>query len=319
VSARAALFAIALFAGACAAANKLPSTNASSTSGSGGGTMALASSNTASSTSGGGGGIGSGGSFTTGGGSGGSNGDCPDEVRNIYMIGDDGVLYTFDPSKLMVSALGAINCPPPANPGPVPAKPLSMAVDRQGIAWVLFDDGNIYHVDVKTVVCTASGYVPNQMGFLTFGMGFVSDSPGSQSETLYVADYLGYGLCTIDTKTLKLSIVGSYGAMPGAGELTGTGDAKLYGFFATGVDIDELDKSTSKILSSTMPPNVSIGTSWAFAFWGGDFWLFTNPNGTSQITQYKPANGTATVVKSNLPSNIVGAGVSTCAPTVPAK
>jgi hypothetical protein len=317
VRARAGVFAIALFAGACAAANNARSTGASSTGGSGGGTTAHVTNSVASSTSGGGG-IGSGGSLTTVG-SGGSTGDCPDEVRNIYMIGDDGQLYMFDPSKLMVSALGAINCPPPPNPGPVPAKPLSMAVDRQGVAWVLFDDGNIYHVDVKTVVCTASGYAPNQMGFSTFGMGFVSDSPGSQGETLYVADYLGYGLCKIDTKTLKLSIVGPYGAMPGPGELTGTGDAKLYAFFAMGVDIDELDKSTSKILSSTMPPNVSIGTSWAFAFWGGDFWLFTNPNGTSQITQYKPVGGTATVVASNLPSSIVGAGVSTCAPTIPPK
>jgi hypothetical protein len=245
---------------------------------------------------------------------GGPGSDCSEEAKLIYIISQTNNFYSFHPPTLTVTPLGILNCP---NAGF--ATPFSMAVDRQGIAWVLFSDGRIFHVDVKTVACSPTNFVAGQQGFTTFGMGFVSDAVGSDQETLYVGDYLGKGLGKIDTTTMTLTFVGPYDALQGAAEMTGTGDARLYGFFQySPIIIAEIDKSNAHIISQAPQPTVNIGSGWAFAFWGGDFWLFTSPNlGNSQIDRYQPSTGMTTTVKTNLGTNIVGAGVSTCAPYEP--
>jgi len=248
------------------------------------------------------------------GGGGGASG-CSEETKLIYIIGQDNQFYSFYPPTLTVTPKGVLNCPSAG------ATPFSMAVDRQGIAWIHFSDGKIYHVDVNTVACTLTAFVPIQAGILNFGMGFVSDSPGSEHETLYIADYFGSGLGKIDTTTLKLTLIGAWDALPGlSAELTGTGDARLYGFFNdANAIIAGIEKQTGHILNQAPQPSVPIGSGRAFAFWGGDFWLFTSPSGSTQIDQYSPASGTTMTVKTNLGTNIVGAGVSTCAPIVPPK
>lgn len=251
----------------------------------------------------------------TGSGGGNPGSDCAAEAKLVYIIGQDNKFYSFYPPTLEVKLIGTLNCPTAGF-----FRPFSMAVDRQGIAWILFEDGRIFHVDVKTAACSTTAYPANQQGFLTFGMGFVSNTIGSSDETLYVADYTGKGLGKIDTKTLTLSTVGPWDKLAGAAELTGTGDARVYGFFnEVPIIIAEINKSNGNILSQAPQPSVTIGSGWAFAFWGGDFWLFTSPSGDSQIDRYRPADGTTVTVKTGLGTNIVGAGVSTCAPFEPPK
>jgi hypothetical protein len=137
-------------------------------------------------------------------------------------------------------------------------------------------------------------------------------------------DSLGMG--KIDLTTMTLTPIGMFsGAQQGYDcELTGTGDAKLYGFFFnTQSTVNEINKSTAAIMSNAnVPVNVNLnGTGnidWAFSFWGGDFYLYTAD--TSQapytdVTRYRPSDGSSTVVLPQIGFNIVGAGVSTCAPT----
>jgi hypothetical protein len=72
------------------------------------------------------------------------------------------------------------------------------------------------------------------------------------------------------------------------------------------------------VISEHALPSVQIGDAWAFAFWGGDFWLFTSPTGpTSKVDRYRPSDGTTTTMIPDTGIKIVGAGVSTCAPVVP--
>jgi hypothetical protein len=71
---------------------------------------------------------------------------------------------------------------------------------------------------------------------------------------------------------------------------------------------------------------VEATSEWAFAFYGGDFFAFTAKAGAglpmgdvgSAITRYKPADGSVTRIR-QLAFRVVGAGVSTCAPTTPPK
>jgi len=272
----------------------------------------------ASSEGGSGAGFGDGGSgagFEGGGNAGGASSDgCSEAAKLVYVIGEGNTLYSFQPQELAIEEIGIVSCPQNG----AGATPFSMAVDRSGTAWVLFNDGHIYHVDVTTAACTTTPYQPGQQGLTTFGMGFVADEPGSTKETLYVADYFGEGIAKIDTATYTLSPIIPFNALFSAAELTGTGDARLFGFFQQSpIVIAEVDKSTGHILSQAPQPSVNIGSGWAFAFWGGDFWLFTSPTGLSQVDRYQPSTGTTSTVLTGIGDNIVGAGVSTCAPTAP--
>lgn len=244
---------------------------------------------------------------------GGSPDDCSEASKLVYIIGAGNQLYSFAPQTLTVSPVGVVACPSAG------ATPFSMAVDRAGTAWVVFSDGHLFAVDVTTAACTATSYAVGQQGLTTFGMGFVATSAGSDQEELFVADYFGSGIAPLDTSSLTLGPVRDFDQLFAAAELTGTGDARLYGFFQTSpIIIGEIDKATGAVLSQAPQPTIDIGSGWAFAFWGGDFWLFTNPTGAgSQIDQYRPSTGTTTTVLTGIGDNIVGAGVSTCAPTVP--
>jgi hypothetical protein len=102
--------------------------------------------------------------------------------------------------------------------------------------------------------------------------------------------------------------------------MTGTGDARLFAAFeGTPYTVAEIDKQTAHIIS--VAPQTSINypagsTSLAFAAWGGDFWLFVEPGGTTDVYQYQPSTK-ATTKRVTENFEIVGAGVSTCAPTGP--
>lgn len=294
----------------------------SSSTGSGSGTGQGGGSSTQSSTSSGGfvdGGL-------TGGGGAGGGSDCSEAAKLIYVVGTTYELYSYYPPTKEFKQIGLLNCPSNG------ATPFSMAVDRQGIAWVLYNDGNIFHVDIENgASCAKTQYVPGQAGFLTFGMGFVADAPGSSDETLFIGNYNGQNLGKIDPKTLTVTPVGNYSGgngLTGAAEITGTGSARLYGFFYKGFGqptyVAEINKSNAVLESVASPNNVTVGSGWAFAFWGGSFYLFTAPSGDSVVTKFTldpmdPTMGTVNVEVPSVGFVIVGAGVSTCAPVEPPK
>lgn len=238
--------------------------------------------------------------------------DCPEELKQIYVVSNTNDFYRFDPAKLTMTAIGKLKCPSSSTP-------FSMAVDRKGTAWVLFSDGHIFHVSTKDASCKSTAFVADQAGFHTFGMAFATDGSGTAAETLYVANYDGSGIAKIDATSLKLTPIGTYGDPSAtAAELSGTGEGRLFAFFNDApVRVGEVNRTTGKLLGAKNVSGVTVGSGWAFAHWGGDFWLFTAPFLGSQVTQYDYAKGTAKTVLSGLSYTIVGAGVSTCAPTAP--
>jgi hypothetical protein len=243
--------------------------------------------------------------------------DCADAgTTYIYAIAQDNQIYSFYPAKTEFTLIGTLSCPE-LDPQ---ASPFSMAVDHLGAAYVVFDDGNLFHVSTKTAECEPTPFVPGQHGIQTFGMGFVANK--TTGETLYVsADDDAGQLATIDLDTFTLHVVALGGDVVDQAELTGTGDGRLYAFFAPDNTsppsfIDEIDPRTAKVLSSALLPEVVEGSGWAFGFWGGDFYTFTAPDQvTTVVTRYRPSDGSVAQVASAPPGvMIVGAGVSTCAP-----
>jgi hypothetical protein len=192
-----------------------------------------------------------------------------------------------------------------------------MAVDRTGVAWVLFETGQIGKVDTRDATCTMTTFQPGQQGFsVTFGMGFVSKVAGGADETLYVD--LSAQLAAIDPSTLTLAPVGSFDVPSTRAELTGTGDARLFALLeGQPYNVAEIDKATGKVVHQAPQNAISYApetSNNAFAFWGGDFYLFIGPGGTTDVFHYRPSDGT-TVKKLTVAFEVVGAGVSTCAPT----
>jgi hypothetical protein len=246
--------------------------------------------------------------------------DCAEAgTTYIYLISREYQLYSFDPSNNAVTFIGNIACPAPSG-----ETPFSMAVDRKGIAYILFTDEHLYRVSTLNAACLGTSYVPRQSNFGTFGMGFATNEVGP-TETLYVyGDDLrstgaARGLARIDISTFKLTTVGDPGIRQA--ELTGTGGGNLYAFYTRVLNqgvpsyIGQLDTTTGQLVSEKEFDDVDQGNGWAFAFWGGDFYMFTAPKtiGTGIVTRYRPSNDTHQQI-ATLPSVIVGAGVSTCAP-----
>ena len=250
--------------------------------------------------------------------SGNSGSNCASDAGSIYTITADNQLYRFDPPTLAFTLIGTLSC----SGGGFGSSPYSMSVDRSGVAWVIFTDGHLFKVDTKTATCAPTSFAPGQSGFTTFGMGFSANSPGSNDETLFVSDSAAgsgstEGLAKIDTKTLTLTPVGAYDAFNARAEMTGTGDARLFGAFeGTPYVVAEIQKTNAHILSQAPQNAISYApgsSNFAFAFWGGDFWLFVGPGTSTDVFHYVPATKVTTKVKT-VGFEIVGAGVSTCAP-----
>jgi hypothetical protein len=249
----------------------------------------------------------------------------------IYVITQNNNLMSFDPPSGAFTRIGSISCPGVSSG----LAPFSMAVDQNGIAFVVSTSGELFRVSTATALCQATGFVMGQGGFpTTFGMGFVRD-PSGMTETLYVAGDIMQGplnpggLCTlpsilggIDPGTLKLDIVGTFRPHIYCPELTGTAAGDLFAFYAPNQNdmistaIGQIDKTTGQVVAQSPLPGVEFGYAWAFAFWGGEFYVFTEPNGLltpSIVTRFRPLdNSIMQVAKAD--ETIVGAGVSTCAP-----
>ncbi|HSO35287.1 MAG TPA: hypothetical protein VLT33_22315 [Labilithrix sp.] len=255
-------------------------------------------------------------------GGGGNQTGCSEAAKLVYVVSDSNELYSFKPDTTTFTLIGTLSCPSGG------ATPNSMAVDRSGTAWVNFSDGGLFKVSTGDASCQATAFEKNQSGFQRFGMAFATNSATSQDETLYVVGIEGVnggkGLAKIDLGTMKLTTIGDFsGSLRGQGaELTGTGDGRLYGFFTTEPDatLALINKATGATSADQDLNGVNTGQAWAFSFWGGDFWFYTSPGAVPSTVTRKQASsdGSLSVAKQDVGGfRIVGAGVSTCAPTAP--
>lgn len=254
------------------------------------------------------------GSFGDGGQGVGAADDCAAENRLVYTLDSDKILRVFDPITANFTVIGALDCPTDAGTN-------SMAVDRAGNAWVLYDDGTLFKASTKDASCEATSFRPGQEGIWTFGMGFSTDAADGKTETLFIAGYPPTPkLAKLSLDSMSVTVVGELDR-PARAELSGTGSGRLFALFdASSSDAEdsdglpfavaEIDKASSAIVSvteQTTLPRESLN--FAFAAWGGDFYLFVYDT----VYRYRPSTNATTTV-ATVPFLVVGAGVSTCAP-----
>lgn len=249
---------------------------------------------------------------------------CPESARPIYAVeadvenpGSQGKLVKFDAQTLTFLEIGELNCPAEED-----STPFSMSVDRQGVAWVLYDTGDLFRVNTSDASCQATAYVAGQEDFYLFGMGFALNVPGEPQESLYIAGGFGPGegqprLGVLSFPDLQVTDLAPIDGWP---EMSGTANAELWGFFPGSVPprVARINGNGEEL--ETIPVTGIDGdpNAWAFAHWGGKFWLFYKSQDDESTRVFKVERDPVSVeeVITNSGRYIVGAGVSTCAPTI---
>jgi hypothetical protein len=272
-----------------------------------------------------------------------SGGNCGAQgVELIYVVDQNDNFYSFNPANdaNTFTLVGVLNCPNPGislQDGSSSATPFSMSVDREGTAWVLYSSGKLFKVSTADASCSESTWSVGSSGFELFGMGFVSDTVGSDSEHLWISGGSAAAmenmdgnssLGDIDTSTMTVQ---SMGPLQSNGEyspeLTGTSAATLYGYFpGSNTYIAELNKTSPATVGVTWTmPDVGVDfehaiSAWAFAQWGGRFYVFVTVTDVlfmtseSKVVRLDPNDLPGQVILPDTGKAIVGAGVSTCAP-----
>lgn len=278
------------------------------------------------------GGTGAGGDLSSGGlgnadAAGASTDGCSDDAKLVYVLSLEGDLYSFAPAEKKFTKIGPLDC---TSDDGTRLTPISMAVDRHAVAWVNMRPGGfipgqdaLYEVDTKTAKCTPSGVV-GSMG----GMGFSTNEGSTEDETLFVlgGDGFGSSLMKVDFAKSKLETISDVESEE-LGELTGTGDGRLYGFLlGEPLGLAAVDKSTTALSKRVELPGIKTPRApmYAFSFWGGDFYVYTatdtSASKTTTVARYRPSDGSLdTSYMTSIGFHIVGAGVSTCAPTTSPK
>ena len=278
---------------------------------------------------------------------------CSEAAKLVYVLSYEGDLYSFAPADKKFKKIGPLKCNLSDQ-----QLPISMAVDRTGVAWVNIAtagagatrSNTLYKVDTSNADCEPTSIKSGYIG----GMGFSSDEGSKDKETLFVFGQSGSASAperTLDhVDFAKETIVRGPSVTTGAGELTGTGDGRLYGFVLHEPQFDqagkpmlndllaitELDKTSGADSAEVVLKGVKYphDPGFAFSFWGGDFYIYSAPitippdypftqppadlkdEPTSDVSRYSPSTKTteAAYMKA-VGFHIVGAGVSTCAPT----
>jgi hypothetical protein len=251
-------------------------------------------------------------------------------------------LYEFDPGKLTFKKIGNLSCLPKD------FSAFSMAVDRDGIAWI---EGWVYgpplkwylqKVNTTDASCVGTLPLPGTHNFETAGGGetFVTNTKDSTAETLYSAELAApsgngtsFGLSSISTSNGAVTPVGTLNSDPASGmSLTGTGDARMFAaespVSGTNIIFTERDKSTAMPISTA---NVTIPASYivvGMVFWGGDFWFFLRPtqNAPWQVGRYRTSDQSFTIEVKDIAVatgeqglGVTAVAISTCAPLLPPK
>jgi len=232
---------------------------------------------------------------------------APDSKELVYLVGADDTLWSFEPElpgNAAYRRVGHIQCPSARHPE-------SMAVDRSGFAWVSYGSTNVFRVRLSDAACTPTSGIHTSQMVRTLGMGFTANAPGSTDESLYVLSP-DFGLASVALPSLELTVLGPVED----GELTGGGDGKLFRFSPRG-RLSEIDKKTFAQTTIHVFGSVkSRSGGYAFARYGGAFYVFTSFIGgqSSETTEFDPSTNVEHVRDADIGFKVVGAGQSTRAP-----
>ena len=209
------------------------------------------------------------------------------------MISTDGVLHSFNPATLQFETIGTLDCNTFASPN-------SMAVSRDAVAYVNMSDGTLWKVSTANAHCQATNYQLGQLNRRIRGMGFSSDTAQRhRRDALHVhgerLDVHGRRPREDRAAVLPLTLVGDYTSGLARRRVRAHRHGRRRSSSASSRrsrrrSSREIDKTSGATPSPITLTGVNTTLSYAFSFWGGDFWFYTQGNGAgSTVTHYKYA------------------------------
>jgi hypothetical protein len=239
---------------------------------------------------------------------------CPAGTNFIYTIDANTTLSRFSPASGAFFDVGTIACPTMLG-----GSPNSMAVDRQGNAWVNYSSGELFRLLTQTLTCTSTPFPPGQAGE-PWGMSFAENTPGSTDETLFIAE-TETGSATLAQLNVTSFALSNEVGIQGDGtqpELTGDDQANLFGFFPGSAPpfIARINKQTGALdRTLTLGPLAGSPEAWGMAAYQGSFYVFLQRQGDQSTNVYRvdAMTGALNVVVNDTGREIVGVGVATCA------
>lgn len=252
--------------------------------------------------------------------------ECAENSDLIYLLSSDHSLWRFNPKDKKFEDLGGLDCK--ASPLDTP---FSLGVDRHSKAWVQMQpSGKVYVANTLAENnCVDSGFKPGDFEYHSFGMAFMDKPSDASCEQLYMHSFDGLiwsegedigAMGHLDPESMNTRTIGRIDF--NGGELSGTRDGRLFAFAGEPAKLIEYDADTAEAKKITDLGGLSLTLAFAFAFWGGDFYFFTQAEGTLPITSKVTkldydGDGSLTTFVENAPIQVVGAGVSVCAPVTP--
>ncbi len=197
----------------------------------------------------------------------------------IYVLSQHAELYSFDPRTNQFAFIANVSCDGQTDP-------YTLAVDHEGTFWMLFvGTGQLRTLAPgEPTACGTPAFVPNLNDFPLFGMSFVGDDTPGTCPQLYAHSYSGTGPFDEGTGFGDLGLYepasGSLQSLASidydGGELAGTGDGRLFAFAgASPAKLVEYNRVTGAVVETIPLDGFHKTGASAFAFFGGDLYLFT--------------------------------------------
>lgn len=233
--------------------------------------------------------------------------DCKGLEDAIYVIDKDReAIYYYDTREAEFNHVGDLDC------GQFAGQPASMSIARNGVAYVRYYDDTLYAVNLETMECEETEY---ESDFGHFGMGFATTRVNGFEDELFIANRSQ--LARLNVNSWDVTTVGT---LPSQSELTGNRLGQLWAILPLEVParVVEINKENARVERTInlegFPSAFTIDT-FAFANWGGDFFIFVRQNGMGESTRVYQVSGdgSMSVAAEDTGMNVVGAGVSTCA------
>jgi hypothetical protein len=216
-----------------------------------------------------------------------------------YLLAADTTVFEFDPSTLSLHSLGVLECA--AN-----GKPWTFSVSQDGSAYVMFEDWNIYRVDLSTMQCSMTAYVPGQLGFT--GQEAIALAPAEKR--MYVFGNDGAPMLAVaDVKDFLLFPLGAgQPAAPFPVDMKVDAYNRIYGLGDTGV-LTQFDPSTGDVIGQDLTGFDGTTGGWALMAYEDSLYFFGGDYGG--VTRYDVATKTLTPI-GQVNQTIVGASAVPC-------
>ena len=145
--------------------------------------------------------------------------DCDETSDLLYAVDKgNGGLYLFDPLTGAFELLGIPDC------GMFSGTPASMAVARDGVAYVRYSSSTLYAVDLQTLHCVETDMAVSSFG--KFGMGYATLHGNTWQDELFIANR--NTLAKLNTDTFEVETLGS---LPASQSSPATQEANSLGSF----------------------------------------------------------------------------------------